>query len=560
MIGLTKRLFILLFFLFLVLLSGFTEDNGKVPATANGETLKKPTLVILPLISKDISVYIPKVVDKLLEAKLEKINTYAILPKEDVDNFLEKQGIVLKTEPQLDYLKKYSDLLDVDQIMYGIIRSENKEYKLVTRIYDVKKQKIILKDTETSANIRQLDSAADNLTRKIIKRLFPPAVVKKAEKELNKDADTKKEAQVKKNLADFAALAEKNPEKALSLVAKPARKALENSVKEKVKKEVVHEEIQNLFEKEKAEKAREKKRKWQLWTTFGLNTLGQLGNITGSLAEYERINSLLYWNKYMNNQFQDDPYRTYKQSVYDFGSFVSQKYLFSGAGNIAVGIGMNYMLGDTFTFSPVGKYLFSVFYGLNTLGNAISTLTTQLQFFSFHKYLVYADASADFTSKYSAYRDSLIWPEIARYTTYGLWGLGYTGMIVSALLPGEKSSMIVSEKARRLLSWGSGLTGIAAIISGMALNYYGLAEESWITEKSPSGSIGDSLTKQYSLTADILTYTSYGLLLAGGTMSVIGLLMRGDASPPKSTKENTVSFDVVPSAEGTSMVVTLGVD
>ncbi len=535
--------------LFLVLTGVSAED------TAVTKDSRKPTLVLLPLISKDVPVYIPKVVDKLLEAKLEKINTYTLLPKEDVDTFLEKQGIVLKTEPQLEYLKKYSDLLDVDQILYGIIRSEGSGYKLVTRIYDVKKQQIVLRDTEKADNLRHLDNAADALTRQIINQLFPPAVIKKAEKELNKAADTKKEAQVKKNLADFAALAEKNPEKALSLVAAPARKALENTVKEKVKKEVVHEEIQNLFEKEKAQKAREAKRKWQLWTTFGLNFLSQLGNVSGSLARYERGNSLLYWNKYMNDQFQNDPYRAYKQSVNDFNNFSSQYYQFSGVGTTAVGIAMNYMLDDTFTFSSAGKYLFSVFYGLNTLGNAVSTLTTQLQFLSLHKYLLYADASAGFTEKYTAYRDSLIWPEVARYTTYGLWGLGYTGMVISALLPGEKSPMIVSEKARRLLSWGSGLTGIAAILSGLAMNYYGMAEESWITDNSPSGSIGDSLTKQYSLTADILTYTSYGLLLGGGALSLIGLLLPEKITPVKGAKGSKVSLNVVQSGGATSLVV-----
>ncbi len=549
--GLYRKLSSTIILLFLILITAFSEENGPK------NSVKKPVLVILPLFSKDVPAYIPKVVDKLLEAKLDKIHIYTIMPDGEVNQFLVKQGIELKTEPQLDYLKKYSELIDADQVMYGIIRSENNEYKLATRIYDVKKKEIVLRDTEIAANIRKLDVAADKITRKIITTLFPPAVVTKAEKLLNKAADTKKEAQVKQNLEDFAAIAEKNPEKALSLVSEPARKALENTVKEKVKKEVVHEEIQNLFEKEKKEKALALKRKWQLWITFSLETLNQVGNLFGSLAEYERINSLLYWNKYMNNVLTDDPYNNYQQSVSDFGGFLSQKYVFSGLGNIGIGIGLNYMLVDSFTFSSTGKYLFSVFYGLNNLGNAVATLTDQLSFFSLRKYLEYTHVTSDFTAKYNAYRDSLVFSTIARYTTYGLWSIGYTGMVVAALLPGDRSPMIVSQKARRLLSWGSGLIGFGNITSGLALNYRGKAEESWITDTSPSGAIGDSLTNNYTLTADILTYSSYVLLVGGSVLSVVGLLLPAEEETGNSQAGKNVSFNVVPSSEGTSLVVRL---
>lgn len=66
--------------------------------------------------------------------------------------------------------------------------------------------------------------------------------------------------------------------------------------------------------------------------------------------------------------------------------------------------------------------------------------------------------------------------------------------------------------------------------SGIAMNYRGIAEESWITVNSPSGIIGDDLTKNYTLIADIATYTSYALAAAGSAMSVIGLLIPPDRS------------------------------
>ena len=130
-------------------------------------------------------------------------------------------------------------------------------------------------------------------------------------------------------------------------------------------------------------------------------------------------------------------------------------------------------------------------------------------------------------------------------------------MVIAALLPGERSPMIVSEKARRFLSWGSGLAGLGNIVSGLALNYRGKAEESWITETSPSGTIGDNLGDIYTLVADILSYTSYGLLIGGSALSAVGLLSPAEEGTDNGTGKDNLSFNVVPSAEGTSLVVRL---
>jgi len=561
-IGVTRKLFIILFFLYFVLFSGFGEDKGNVTAAANSETLKKPALVILPLISKDIPAYIPKVVDKLLEAKLEKIDTYTILPKDDVDNFLQKQGIVLKTEPQLDYLKKYSDLLDVDQIMYGIIRSENKEYKLVTRIYDVKKQEIILKDTETAANIRQLDTAAEDLTRKIIKHLFPPAVVKKAEKELNKAANTKKEAQVKKNLADFAALAEKNPEKALSLVDKPARKALENSVKEKVKKEVVHEEIQNLFEKEKAEK----RRVWQFWTMIGLESSVHFGNLFGAAAVDLRLESLLHWSNYMNSIFIDDPYRSYRDVLDRSQGNQIVNYLFTGGANLGLALAYKAMPNDLFSFSGAGRQIFAISNMLQISGYMASAATAQFGFYAQRKYLQYSTAISNFTEKYEAYRSAYIWPMIAEYSRTGLWTLGLAGMVTAALLPGEKTPMILTDKSRKYLTWGQTLISIGNFTSGMAMNLRAQAEESWITDNSSSGTIGDSSYMCNYITSEVLFYSTYAIYLGGAVMTYLGLTdnsgSKGDEAAVNSGDSDTdnLSFSIVPAQNGITAVARLRLD
>lgn len=545
-----KTIILLLVLIALQAGAGFSQETG------SGDKAEKPSLAIIPVFSKDVPIYIPKVVDKLVDAKIEKINTYQVLPKEDLEKFFGDNGIELKSLPKIEDIDTYADQLNVDQILFGKVVPEGTGYKLETRVYDTKKKEFLITDSESAPNLKGLDGAVEGLARNIVQTIFPPEVVTEVEKTLDTEKETKKEAQVKENINTFADLVEKDPEKALELFDEPARTALEDKVKE----QVVQGEIQNLFEEEKAAKAREKKRKWQHWTAFSLKTLDQLGNLFGSLAEYERINSLILWNKYMNNQFIDDPYSKYKQSNLDFGGFLAQKYVFSGLGNIGIGVGLNYMLDDAFSFTPAAKYIFSISYGLNTLGNAVSALTNQLSFISLRKYLEYANATADFTGKYNAYRDSLVFPTIARYTTYGFWGIGYTGMVVAVLLPGERSPMIVSEKARRLLSWGSGLAGLGNITAGLALNYRGKAEESWITDNSPTGTIGDSLTKGYSLTADILSYTAYGLLVGGTVLSVAGLLSPAEGAGSKvqgNTKESNLSFRVVPAGNETSLVVQL---
>lgn len=544
-----KAIFLIIYLA--VTTAGFSQDAKEGEAE---ET--KPVLAIIPVFSRDVPVYIPKVVDKLLDAKIEKIGTYSIMDRDLLQGFLDDNGIVLKRLPGIDDLKKYSDKIGADQILLGRVGPEGEGYSLETKVFDVEKGEIILSDTETAPNLRGLDQAVDSLTRRIVQQIFPPEVVTEVEKVLDEEKDTKKEAQVKESIESFAELVEKDPDKALEMFDEPARKALEDKVKEKV----VHEEIQNLFEQEKEEKARAAKRKRQLWTVFGLETFNQIGNLFNSLAEYERLDSLLYWNKYMNNQFSDDPYSSYTRSVKDYGGFLSQRYILSGIGTAAKGFVIGYMLDDTLSFTPLGRKIFAVSYGLNTLGNAVSTLTTQLGYISLHYYLEYANADSDFTVKYNKYRDSLVWSEISRYTAYGFWGLGYTGMIVSSLLPGEKEGMIVSESSRSLLKWGSFITGAGVFASGIAMNYRGIAEESWITVNSPSGIIGDDLTKNYTLIADIATYTSYALAAAGSAMSVIGLLIPPDRStgesPVKKNEEN-LSFNFVQSPEGPSLIVNL---
>ena len=545
---LIRKNIILLLILFAA--AGFTVSAQE---KSDGEGTVKPVLAIVPVFGKDVPVYIPKVIDKLMEAKIEKIDTYRIMPKEELQKFFDDNGIVLKTVPRIEDLNKYADKIGADQVLFGKVSPQGEGYSLETRVYDAEKKEVLIADKETAANLKGLDGAVEGLTRKIVKKIFPPEVVTEVEKTLDQEKETKKEEQVKENINTFSDLVEKDPEKALELFDEPARTALEDKVKE----QVVQGEIQNLFEEEKARKAREKKRKWQHWTAFTLETLDQFGNLFGSLAEYERVNSLLYWNKYMNNMFIDDPYENYRRSVDDFGGFLAQKYVFSGLGNLGLGIGINYMLDDAYSFTAAGKYLFSAFYTLNALGDAASALTDQLSFISLRKYLEYAHATSDFTAKYNAYRDSLIFPTIARYATYAFWGAGYTGMVIAALLPGERSPMIVSEKARRFLSWGSGLAGLGNIVSGLALNYRGKAEESWITETSPSGTIGDNLGDIYTLVADILSYTSYGLLIGGSALSAVGLLSSAEEGTDNGTGKDNLSFNVVPSAEGTSLVVRL---
>lgn len=551
MILFPKKIIILLLVLIILQAgAGFSQETG------SGDKAEKPSLAIIPVFSKDVPIYIPKVVDKLVDAKIEKINTYQVLPKEDLQKFLGENGIELKSLPRIEDIDKYAAQLNVDQILFGKVVPEGTGYKLETRVYDTKEKKFLITDSEIAPNLKGLDGAVEGLARKIVQTQFPPEVVTEVQKTLDTEKETKKEAQVKENIDTFADLVKKDPEKALELFDEPARTALEDKVKEKV----VEGEIQNLFEEEKAAKAREQKRKWQHWTVFSLVTLDQFGNLSGSLAEYDRINSLIYWNKYMNNQFQDDPYRQYRQSTMDFSGSLSMTYVFSGLGNIGIGVGIHSMLDDAYSFSPAGKYLFTLFYGMNTLGDAFSALTDQLSFISLRRYLEYAQATSDFTAKYTSYRESLLLPAISRYTAYGLWSIGYAGMITAALLPGEHSPMIVSKKARNLLSWGSTLAGLGTIASGLALNYRGKAEESWITDNSPTGTIGDSLTKRYSVTADILSYTAYGLLVGGTVLSVAGLLSPAEGAGGNgqdNTKESNLSFRVVPAGNETSLVVNL---
>lgn len=60
----------------------------------------------------------------------------------------------------------------------------------------------------------------------------------------------------------------------------------------------------------------------------------------------------------MNDDFAYNPYDSYKRSVNDYEGFTAINYLFSGLGNITIGVGINYLLDDSLAFSKTGRYLF----------------------------------------------------------------------------------------------------------------------------------------------------------------------------------------------------------
>ncbi|MCK5199025.1 MAG: hypothetical protein KAR21_11775, partial [Spirochaetales bacterium] len=387
-------------------------------------------------------------------------------------------------------------------------------------------------------------------TRTIVQTVLPEEDVAEAVKTLDEAEQTKKEAEAEESIAAFEQLLEEDPEQALEMVGEPAREAIRETVRE----EIVEEEIQDLFEQEKAEKALIKKRKWQFWTMFTLEGFNQLGNVAGSLAAVMNTSSLYSWSNYMNDNPMNNPYRRYLDNFQAYKGFQTVNYIFSFGGNTGLTLSHALFLDDVYSFSKAGRHVYAASYALNIIGNAVSVITNELSFKSLHYYSEYIAATTDFTSPYENYRDWYELSRITRYTTYSLWGVGLTGMLTASLLPGEKTPMILSPRSRLMLTLGGAFLSIGNVTAGLSVDYQGRAETAWINEHAKSGWVGPALYDDYKLTADIFTYSSYGMFALGGVLTYLSLILpSGNEEESKDSED--IAFSIIPDGEGFGAVV-----
>ncbi len=514
------------------------------------DDIEKNNIVILPMEGKDVPTYIPMIVEKLFAAKIDKTEAYFIFNREIFDNILKENDITLPNAITDEIALEIGKKLEINHILYGKISQDDDGFVISTKIMDSTTGTVISEDTERASDLRGLETAVAKLTRDIVKEILPEEVVAEVVQTLDDAEQTDKEAEVEESISVFEKLAEENPEEALALVGEPAREA----IKETVREEVIEEEIQNLFEAEKEEAALVKKRKRQFWTMFTLEGLNQVGNMLGSFAAVTNTSSLYSWSNYMNNNFINDPYRQYLDSFEAYQGLQAVNYIFSAGGNTGLTLSHALFLDDIYSFSPAGRHVFAASYALNILGNAASVLTNQISFHSLHYYSEYSAATSDFTSPYENYRDWYNLSQIARYTTYGLWGVGLTGMLTASFIPGEETSLIVSGKSRFMMTLGGAFLSLGNISAGLSLDYMGRAETAWINENSKSGWVGPSLYDELKLTADIFTYSSYGMFLTGGVLTYLALILPANSSED-TNDSNDIAFAIVPDGEGFGAVV-----
>ncbi|MCK5674485.1 MAG: hypothetical protein KAH95_13985, partial [Spirochaetales bacterium] len=355
----------------------------------------------VPMGGKDVPSYIPMIVDRLFEAKIDKTGAYSIFTREELTAILKENEISLPDSINEGTALEIGERLGMDQVLYGSIGSEDSGFLIESIIMDVGSGTVVSRETEHSENIKGLEDAVGKLTRSIVKTVLPEEVVAEAVKTLDEADQTDKEAEAEESIAAFEALLEEDPEQALEMVGEPAIEA----IKETVREEIVDEEIQDLFEEEKAELALIKKRKRQFWIMFGLEGFNQLGNLSGSLAAVSNVTSLYSWSNYMNDYFINDPYRQYRDSFQTYKSFQTVNYLFSAGGNTGLTLSRAFFLDDVYSFSKAGRHVYAASYALSIMGNAVSVLTNSLSMTALHSYSEYSVVTTDFTTPYEKYRD-----------------------------------------------------------------------------------------------------------------------------------------------------------
>ncbi len=515
----------------------------------------KPSIVIVPMAAKDVPSYVPMIVERLLAAKIDKTGAYFIFDREVLDKILSTNKITLPENISDDVAAKIGQKLEVNNVLYGRVSEVNSEFVIHTKVLDTDTGSVIAEDTEKSKDLKGLDEAISALTRSIVKTVLPKEAVAEAVQTLDAAEQTDKEAATEESVSAFEKLVQEDPDKALAAVSEPAREA----IKEQARQEVVGEEVQNLFEEEKANK----RRVWQFWSMIGLESSVQLGNLFGSSSIDLRLESLLSWNNYMNGIFIDDPYRSYRDNLQNSQSDQVINYIFTGGANIGLAFAYKAMPDDLFSFTNAGRAVFAISSLIQISGYMAQAATAQLGFYAQRKYFDYSTATSNFTEKYEAYRTAYLWPLIAEYSRTGLWTLGIAGMVTAALLPGDKSPMILSDKSRKYLTWGQTLISIGNFTSGMANNFRGKAEEYWISDNSPSGTIGDSSYLGNFITSEVFYYSTYAIYLGGAVLTYMGLTYNGPeigVNTANGNSDNNLSFAVVPAPNGLTAVVRLRLD
>jgi hypothetical protein len=520
------------------------------------ESFPKKSIILVPIGADDVPSYIPMIVERLLALKIDSSDAYFVFDREIFDNMLKEASITLPQKIDNATALKIGKELEINHVLYGTISLNGTDYVIKTRVMDVETGVVISEDTESATDIKGLETAVGKLTRSIVSTILPEEIVAEAVESLDEAEKVGDEAAVEASVTAFEQLVEENPEEALALVNEDVRTAIEETVRE----DIVEEEIQILFDQEKIDK----KKIWQFWTVVGLETAVQVGNILGSAAVDLRLDANLYWSNYMNNIFIDDPYRSYKKTMEGFQGNQALNMLFTAGGNFGLAYMYKTVPADLFSFTDIGRKTFLISNMLQITGYITQTTSSQLGFYAQRKYLEYSTATTNFTEKYDAYRSAYIWPMISKYSSTGLFALGITGMVTAALLPGEKTPMILSAKSRKFLTWGQSLISIGNLTSGIGNNLRGSAEESWISENSPSGIIGDSNYLSTYISSQVFYYSTYALYIGGAVLTWMGLssdgLSSGKGSAAEDTSMSNMSFSIFPGENGITAVARLRLD
>ncbi|MCK5674824.1 MAG: hypothetical protein KAH95_15700 [Spirochaetales bacterium] len=540
---------------FLYILTIITFFWG-IPVFAQDDFVKK-SIVLVPMGADDVPSYIPMIVERLLAAKIDSSDAYFVFDREIFDNILKEASITLPQKIDDETALKIGKELEINHVLYGIISQKGTDYVIKTRVMDVETGVVVSEDTQRASDIKGLETAVGKLTRSIVSTLLPEEIVAEAVETLDKAEKIGDEAAIEESVTAFEELVEENPKEALALVGEPAREAIKDTIRE----EVVDEEIQLLYDKEKADK----KRKWQFWSIIGIESIVQFGNVFGITAADLRFESVMNWNNYMNNIFTgEDPYWGYRDDLENSEPTQLLNYLFTGGGNFALAYYYYTIPEDLFTFSKIGRQVFVISNILNISGYASQTASVQLGFYAQRKYFDYMNATSDFTDKYEEYRSAYILPLIAGYTRTGLWTLGMAGMVTAALLPGEKTPMILSERSRKYLTWGQSLISVGNFTSGIANNLRATAEEAWISDNSPSGTVGDSSYLSSYISSQVFYYSTYAIYIGGAVLTYLGLTSEGsengDENKADDSSLSNFSLNILPAYNGITAVARLRLD
>lgn len=485
----SKRLlsyFLMLSFSFFICISSAHTQETASSANEQPET-EVYDVILLPFIAQDAPGYTAMLMDKLTMQNLDRLDLFRTTLLEG-----EEASVTESVPEDIDPAQLVKRLSRIGKekgskyVTAGVISKSGSQYSIKMIIVDAEEERQVLTSEKLAVGLEDVDRLIREISDEWVAAEFPVEVQEQVQK--MRKADASENARIRDDLAALEQIAEEDPEEAIQKLPETVQKA----VTEKAKKEVVKEEIQQLYETEKEEKRIARNRKWQKYgmlTGYGFRFLS---DFFLDISVQSNIKALRSWSLYLNDQFWSDPYEEYDHFHSLSNGLIISSYIEGGLASGGLAYSYLYLRDDVLEIRKGSRFLLALSNSLYLSGRAVSQVSGGLGYYSmdlYDRYIGEHSSPDAILDRYNEYRDAHFIYEISRYVSLPLQYLGAAGIAAAYFWPGEKELLVPSARAAKLMGWANICAGTGAVFGQIALNLYAQGIEAAMKARSPSGNL-----------------------------------------------------------------------